>query len=206
MNSFLFEGEEEGIFMTLRDLLRANRSFRRFHQEPLTEESLLELLELTRFCASAGNRQPLKYVLAWRAEQNAKIFPHMRWAAALALWPGPSEGERPTGYVVILGDTRISRRCDWDSAIAAQTILLGAAERGLGGCMIAAIDQAGLRAALGLPEYSVVLMVVALGKPSESVVLENGDPDDRPYWRDEHDVHHVPKRRLADLRVELPGL
>ena len=96
--------------MTFRELLIQSRSYRRFQQQPLEEQTLLELLELTRFCPSAANRQPLKYVLAWRREQNAKIFPYLRWAAALAPWPGPAEGERPTGYIVILGDSRIWRR------------------------------------------------------------------------------------------------
>jgi nitroreductase len=143
--------------------------------------------------------------LAWRADQNAKIFPHLRWAAALAPWPGPAEGERPTGYVVVLGDTRIWRRWDWDCGIVGQTLLLGAAERGLGGCMIASIDQAGLRAALNIPEHLEILMAVALGKPSETVVLEDGSPDARAYWRDADSVHHVPKRPLSDLRLALPG-
>jgi len=191
--------------MTLRDLLLRTRSYRRFHQVPLEEETLVELLELTRLCPSAANRQPLKYLLAWRPEQLAKVFPCLRWAAALAPWPGPGAGERPTGYVAICGDSRISRRCDWDAAIAAQAILLGAAERGLGGCMIASIDPAGFRSALGLPEHLDILLVVALGKPSETVVLEDGRPDERPYWRDADDVHHVPKRVLSELRFTLPG-
>jgi len=189
----------------LRDLLLRNRSFRRFRQQPLDEKTLVELIELTRLCPSAANRQPLKYLLAWRPEQNAKIFPHLRWAAALAPWPGPAEGERPAGYIVILGDNRIWRRWDWDAGIVAQTMLLGAAERGLGGCMIASIDQPGLRAALNLPGHLEALLVVALGQPSEKVVLEDGSPDQRPYWRDADDVHHVPKRALAEVRIELPG-
>jgi len=190
--------------MTLSDLLRTSRSYRRFHQEPLDEATLVELLELTRLCPSAANRQPLKYLLAWRPDQNDKIFPHLRWAAALTSWPGPAEAERPTGYIVILGDNRIWRRWDWDCGIVGQTILLGAAERGLGGCMIASIDRDALRADLCLPDYLETLMVVALGRPSETVVLEDGSPDDRPYWRDDSDAHHVPKRPLAELRVELP--
>lgn len=191
--------------MALHELLRHSRSYRRFRQQPLDEQTLVELLELTRLCPSAANRQPLKYVLAWRPEQNAKIFPHLRWAAALAPWPGPAEGERPTGYIVILGDTRIWRRWDWDCGIVAQTILLGATERGLGGCMLGSIDQAGLRAALGVPEHLEILLVVALGKPGETVVLEDGRPDECPYWRDADGVHHVPKRPLAEVRPELPG-
>ncbi len=189
----------------LRDLLLRSRSYRRFHQEPLQEETLVDLVDLTRLCPSAANRQPLKYLLSWRPDQNARIFPHLHWAAALSEWSGPAENERPAGYIVILGDTRISRRFDWDCAIAAQAILLGATERELGGCMIASIDHAQLREALNLPEHLDILMVVALGRPDETVILEDVDPAQRPYWRDADDVHHVPKRLLADLRIELPG-
>lgn len=191
--------------MALSDLLRLNRSYRRFHQQPLDETTLVELLQLTRLCPSAANRQPLKYLLAWRPDQNDRIFPYLRWAGALSSWPGPAEDERPTGYIVILGDNRIWRRWDWDCGIVGQTILLGAAERGLGGCLIGSIDQAGLRAALEPPDHLEILLVVALGKPSETVVLEDGAPDEHPYWRDDSDVHHVPKRPLSELRVELPG-
>jgi len=190
--------------MALRELLLRTRSCRRFEQVPLDEATLVELLELVRLCPSAANRQPLKFVLAWRPDQLAQIFPHLRWAAALAPWPGPGEGERPTGYMVILGDINISRRCEWDAAIAAQAILLGAAERELGGCMIASIDHAGLRSALRLPEQLAVLLVVALGQPGERVVLEEGQPEPRPYWRDDHEVHHVPKRALGELRWTVP--
>jgi len=188
-----------------RELLLRSRSFRRFRQEPLEESTLLELLNLTRLCPSAANRQPLKFLLAWRPEQNAKIFPHLRWAAALTDWSGPADDERPTAYVVIFGDTRITRRFDWDCAIAAMAIQLGAAERGLGGCMVASIDHDALRSAIQLPEHLEILMVVALGKPSETVLLEDGPPDERPYWRDADQVHHVPKRPLSELRVRLPG-
>jgi len=191
--------------MTLSDLLRQSRSYRRFHQQAVDETTLVELIQLTRLCPSAANRQPLKYLLAWRSDQNEKIFPHLRWAAALTSWPGPAEDERPTAYIVILGDTRIGHRWDWDCGIVAQTMLLGATERGLGGCMIASIDHATLRDVLNLPDDLEILMVLALGKPSETVVLEDGSPDDRPYWRDDNDVHHVPKRPLPELRVELPG-
>jgi nitroreductase len=191
--------------MTISALLRSNRSYRRFRQEPITEQTLLELVELTRLCPSAANRQPLKYLLAWQPEQTARIFPHLRWAAALAPWPGPAEGERPTAYIVILGDTRINRRWDWDCGIVAQSMLLAATEQGLGGCMIASIDQPGLRSALDLPDPLEVVMVVALGRPGERVVLEEGNPNDRAYWRDADEVHHVPKRPMAEIRVVLPG-
>lgn len=186
----------------LADLLRKNRSYRRFYPQPIERDTLVELVELTRICPSAANRQPLKYLLAWTPEQTARIFPHLRWAAALTDWPGPADGERPTAYIVILGDSRVWRRWDWDTGIVAHTMLLAATERGLGGCMIASIDQPGLRAELALPGHLEILMALALGKPKETIVLEEGPPDPTHYWRDAQQVHHVPKRPLAELLIE----
>ena len=94
----------------------------------------------------------------------------------------------------------ISSPVRWDDGIAAQTILLAAAERGLGGCMIGSIDRAGLRAALNIPSHMEILLVLALGTPVERVVLHDDiSPDERPYWRDESGTHHVPKRGLEEV-------
>ncbi len=192
--------------MNLEELLTRTRSIRRFRQEPAVEEkTLIELVSLTRLCGSAGNRQPLKYVLSCDPERNRAIFAHLRWAAALQDWPGPAEGERPTAYIVIVGDTRIAKDFHCDHGIAAQTILLGATERGLGGCTIASIDRVGLAQTLNLPTRYEILLVLALGVPGETVVLEHGtSPDNVPYWRDADGVHHVPKRAVEELILRLP--
>lgn len=189
----------------IKELVLKNRSRRRFFEEvSVPRETLVELVDLARCSASGANRQPLKYVLSWLPEKNAKIFPHLFWAAALKDWPGPSEGERPSAYIVILGDKEISTHFGVDHGIAAQTILLGAVEKGLGGCMIGAINIEGLRQALEIPEQYVILLVVALGKPKEEVVLETVGSDGRTdYWRDGQGVHHVPKRRLEEIILDL---
>lgn len=191
--------------MIVRDLLARSRSFRRFREDRPIDGSLLrELVDLTRLCPSAANRQPLKYLISCDSERNALIFGHLRWAAALKDWPGPAEGERPTGYIVILGDTRIARDFHCDHGIAAQSILLAAVERGLGGCMVGSIDREGLRRRLNLPGFLDILLVLALGTPSETVVLEEGrSPDAVPYWRDRQGVHHVPKRPLEEVLVQI---
>jgi len=189
--------------MPIEQLLTKNRSYRRFHQDqPLDEETLVGLVELTRLCPSAANRQPLKYLISWEPERNAAIFPHLRWAAALADWPGPAEGERPTGYVIILGDTQVAENFYCDHGIVAQSMLLAAAEQGLGGCMIGSIERQGLRRTLRIPEHLQILLVLALGRPKEKVVLEmDTSPDQVPYWRDADGIHHVPKRPLDELLV-----
>ncbi|MEE8450909.1 MAG: nitroreductase family protein [Thermoguttaceae bacterium] len=191
----------KSLAMKLRDLLSKNRSYRRFHEDrPLDRETLVSLVELTRLCPSAANRQPLKYLVSCSPEENAKIFPHLRWAAALEDWPGPSQGERPTGYIVILGDTGVHPTFSVDPGIVAQSMLLAAVERGLGGCMIGSIDRKGLRRALSIPEPLEIVLVVALGTPKETVVLEETKQDGQvDYWRDADGVHHVPKRPLQEL-------
>ena len=185
----------------LEDLVLKNRSYRRFHQDvPVDLETLRALVNLARLSASANNLQPLKYILSCEPETNALIFPHTRWAGYLKDWPGPAEGERPAAYIVILGDTEIRKSFGCDHGIAAQSIMLGATERGLGGCMIGSIDQDGLRQVLDIPKQYEILLVLALGKPKETVVLEEVGPDgDIRYYRDAQGVHHVPKRSLSEL-------
>lgn len=188
----------------LRDLVLKNRSYRRFDQSVSVElETLRELVDLGRLSASGSNVQGLKYILSNEPERNAEIFEHLGWAGYLKDWPGPAEGERPSAYILILGDTEISKDFGVDYGIAAQSILLGAAERGLGGCMIGWIKMAGLREALRMPDRYEILLVIALGKPAETVVLEPVGPDgDIKYWRDEDGVHHVPKRSLDEVIVQ----
>ena len=188
----------------IRDLVLKNRSYRRFYEdEPLTRSTLAKLVDLARCAPSAANRQPLKYFLSSTAERNDQIFPCLKWAGYLTDWPGPAAGERPAGYIVILGDTGISKNCGCDHGIAAQTILLGAVEIGLGGCIIGSVDREKMRQALSIPAHLEILLVLALGRPQEEVVLEEtASEGDIRYWRDEQAVHHVPKRKLADLIIE----
>jgi nitroreductase len=194
--------EKEGSRM-LKDLVLKNRSYRRFYQEVFIElETLRELVDLARLSASAMNLQPLKYVLSCEPQKNALIFSHLGWAAYLKGWPGPSEGERPSAYIIVLGDTEISRAFGCDHGIAAQSILLGATERGLGGCMIATIKRQELSQALDIAPRYEILLVIALGKPKETVVIEEIGPDgDTKYWRDSQGVHHVPKRALDNIII-----
>ena len=190
--------------MDITELLRVNRSYRRFHEDqPLDEATLEGLVEQTRLCPSSANRQPLKFMVACSPEDNAKIFPHLAWAGALKDWPGPAEGQRPAGYIIILGDLEISNTFHVDSGIAAQSMLLSAVEQGLGGCMLGSIKRDALREALNIPDRFAIALVIALGRPAEKVVLDDAkNPTDVVYWRDEQDVHHVPKRPLEELLVE----
>jgi len=190
---------------TFHDLVKKTRTFRRFVQEATISVSTLEaLIDLARLAGSARNAQPLKYMPVADPALNAKIFPFLGWAGYLADWPGPAEGERPAAYIICLLDTRICEEADCDLGIATQNMLLGATDRGLGGCRIGAFSP-GLRQELALPDHLRILLVVALGKPLENVVIdEAGEDGDIRYWRDEERTHHVPKRSLAEIIIPSP--
>ena len=185
----------------IRDLVIKNRTYRRFHQEvAVKHQTLRELVDLARLSASGANLQPLKYILSYEPQKNAMIFPHLGWAGYLKDWSGPSEGERPSAYIIILNDTQISRTPGCDHGIAAQSILLGATEKGLGGCMIGTVNKQKLRKDLEIPSRYEIILVLALGKPKEHVIIEALDnTGDIKYYRDSNGKHHVPKRDLDDI-------
>lgn len=192
--------------MTLQELLLRNRSYRRFDQHHfISQEILLELIGLARLAPSARNMQPLRYVLVNDAEVNSRLFPCLAWAGYLKDWSGPGEGECPSAYIVVTRDTTLGENIFCDDGLAIQTILLGAVEQGLGGCIIGAVNRKKVAELLSLDDKYEILYVLALGKPVETVVLEEMEEGRVQYWRDENGHHHVPKRPLEELIIKVTG-
>lgn len=189
----------------IRDLILKNRSYRRFYENTAVKLDLLkDLVDLARLSPSAANLQPLKYLLSNTPKKNSLIFSRLAWAGYLKDWTGPKEGERPAAYIIILGDTEITKNFGCDQGIAAQSILLGAVEKDLGGCILGSIDRDGLRNDLHIPGRYEILLVLALGKPKEKIMLDVLKSDnDIKYWRDDKNLHHVPKRKLEDIILSL---
>jgi len=187
----------------LTDLLIKSRSYRRFDESvKISQEVLRDLIDATRYCPSAANRQPLKYRLVFEENETAQVFDCLKFAAYLSDWSGPAEGERPTAYVVVLGDETVSKFSEVDAGIAMQTILLRATELGFGGCILASVQREKLREVLALDERFHIGYVIALGKPAETCVIEPiGKDGDIKYYRDADGMHHVPKRELKDLLI-----
>lgn len=188
----------------LKDLVLKNRSYRRFDESfAVTSEELRDLVELARLTPSSVNWQPLRFALVNDNETNAKIFENLAWAGLLKEWKGPAQGERPTAYVVILTDTTVAKNMKTDVGIVAQTMMLGAAEKGLGGCMIGSVNRDNVYEILNIDkERYLIDLVLALGKPAENVQIvdlpENGCTN---YYRDENGNHYVPKRSVDDLII-----
>ena len=189
--------------MTFIHLITKNRSYRRYFQEcTISQADLHLMIEAARLSASGRNWQPLKYILCNIPELNRRVFETLAWAGYLPDWDGPKEGERPSAYIIQLLDTQIASTAGWDSGISAQSILLQAVELGYGGCMISSFKPDALRTILDIPESLTPVLVIALGKPKEEVVIDPIVDGDVKYWRDALQVHHVPKRLIEELIIK----
>lgn len=188
----------------LKDLVLKCRSYRRFYGDvELSMDTLKELADLARVTGSAANLQTLRYRLVNDPQERSKVYDTLGWAGALQDWDGPDEDERPTAYIIMLNDQTIAKNRGNDVGISAQTILLGAVEQGYGGCMLGNVRRNDLAAALGIDQEKYTIeLVLALGKPNEDIrLVEVGADGSTTYYRDENQVHYVPKRALEDILV-----
>ncbi len=186
----------------IKHLANTTRSYRRFRQiYPVTPELMTQWVDNARVSASAGNKQPLRYRIVTDKEQCAQIFETLTWAAALPDWDGPEPGQRPTGYIIMATDSETFKGELWrfDAGIAAQTIMLSSTEEGFGGCIMLSFKRGDLKKILSMPEDLEPVLVLALGRPIEDIRLVDAVQGDTTYYRDEQQVHYVPKRKLEDI-------
>lgn len=197
--------EKGGVTEMIRELIEKNRSYRKFHEgTEVTQETLRELVDLARLSGCGMNMQSLRYLLVTERADREKVYPHIKWAAFLKDWGGPKEGQRPAAFILVLKDSRKnSFVVQTDMGIACQSILLGAVEKGLGGCIIGSLDKEKLNKEFGISEDLDLHYVIAIGKPDQSVVIDEITlKEDTKYWADEEGNHHVPKIRLEDIIIE----
>lgn len=192
----------------MQEMIAKTRTFRRFvEQERVSTAVLTDLIDLARLGGSARNGQPWQYMAVNSPEICEQVFPFLGWAGYLTDWKGPVPGERPSAYVFCFLNTNWLKgpesEAQFDLGIATQNMLLGAMEKRIGGCRIGAFNPK-LADLFEVPEHLRLSLVVALGKPRETVIIEEcSDDNDIRYWRDEHGVHHVPKRSLNSCLLQL---
>lgn len=187
--------------MDIRSLIKNNRSYRRFDGSyEIKEKILFDLVDLVRYTSSSKNIQPLRFFLSADKPTNEEIFNTLAWAGYLKDWDGPSENERPSAYIVVVVENEMKDPYTlFNAGLAVQSILLGAVDKGLGGCIIGAVKKDKLKKIIHLNDKYEIICVIALGKPVEKVVIENMKDNDVKYWRDPQGTHHVPKRKLEDI-------
>lgn len=187
------------------DLVKKSRSCRGYDSSrEVTRPELMQLVECARLCPSTMNLQALKYYIAYEKQDTDAVLSLTKWGGALPELSLPRPGTGPAAFIVICQDLGINasdKGFSVDIGAAAQTMLLAAAEMGLGGCMLGSFDSGRLCAALKLPENILPRLVVAIGKPAETIVIKQIDGGSTAYYRDENDVHYVPKRKLSDIII-----
>ena len=188
----------------IKDLVIKSRSYRGYDESrKVSREVLLELVDCARFAPSSVNGQPFRYLLVYEKEKVDRLQALTGWARALPDMNLPHPGKCPTAFIVICQNT------EWDDNLnrylrdvgaVAQTMLLAATEAGLGGIMIGNFSPDKVSRAMNLPETIVPMLIVAIGKPDEKIVLtEIGNGESTKYYRDSQDTHYFPKRKLEDI-------
>ena len=186
------------------NLLKHRRTIRKFSQKPIDKKMLLEFVDCARLAPSAGNLQPLKYIVECSPAGNAKIFPLTKWAAYLKVSGPPKPDEAPTAYIVILNDATVgSVHFALDAGAAAMSIITAAENDGLSSCWIASVDKAALAELYSLPDTMQIVSVIALGYAAEKsqTVKFSGDVK---YFRNPDGSLSVPKRSLDEVLLYPP--
>lgn len=187
--------------MDVWEAIKSRRSVRRFRQEAISKETLLELVEAARCAPSAANRQPLEFVIVNAEEQTAQVFAQLAWAGYVRPRRDPPAGRRPVAYIIVLVHTEkvMAEFGKVDAAAAIENILLAAQGKGIGSCWLGAINRDELREILKIPDKYDIDSVVALGYPDEQPVMEDCKGESIEYYLDDEDVLHVPKRPLPSI-------
>lgn len=188
----------------LKELVIKNRSRRTFKADNVIPyEKLVEFIDIARNTPAAMNLQPLKYRIVHEKEEVASLLALTRWAGSLSV-KLPPENKGPAAFIVICHDTSVAEPkpiFTIDVGICAQTIMLAATEAGYGGCIIGSAKKEAVSELLTLPSHIEPQLILGLGEPDEEVRLVKAENGQTKYYRDENNVHYVPKRPLDEIII-----
>ena len=183
----------------IKDIVKKNRSYRRFYAErSIDTETLVSIVDEARLCPSGANRQRLRVAIINDKAECDKIFENLKFAGYLTEWKGPTVNERPAAYFVLCAEAELDSILAIDVGIFAQTLLLCATERGIGGCMFRSYNAEKVAEIVSV-EGMKPHLVIALGYPSEQVEIVGVKDGDIKYYRGEDDVHYVPKLSKEEI-------
>ncbi|MFA6448194.1 MAG: nitroreductase family protein [bacterium] len=186
--------------MNVYSAIQRRRTIRRFKETPIAEGVLIKLVDTARLAPSAGNIQPLEYIIVCSKEKCRAVFPLLKWARNIKPDDAPPEGNRPTAYIIVLINREISPKGGGhETGAAVQNIMLAALEDDIGSCWMRSVEKSELKILFNVPEYCDIDSVIALGKPGESPMTEPARDDETEYWRDDRGLMHVPKRKLGQI-------
>ena len=194
------EQEIQNETNSVREIMNQRRSIRRFKQKPIALDFLQELVNVARVAPSAANLQPLEYIIIDDSPVCKQVFETINWAAYLQPKWSPSPEEQPTAYIIILCNTEIANASfsKYDVGLASENIMILAETEDVGSCMICSFNHESVRNLLKIPSKYSLETIIALGYKKEQAVMVPLE-DSVEYWRDQKDVHYVPKREMKDI-------
>lgn len=187
--------------MDIMELLAGRRTYRRFLQKPVPAGVVADMVEAVRLSSCGANRQAIRLVVVQSPAMVAKVQPLVKWAAYLPPEQGvPKPGEQPVLFVAVIQDASIPGDKDTDAGIALANLTLAAWAKGVGSCIMGAIDRPRLAELLGLSENEKLHSMVALGYPAHaSRVVPLTEATGVKYYLDENRDYCVPKRAAAGI-------
>lgn len=191
--------------MSVMDLLTTRRTYRRFEQKAVPQDVVNDIIEAVRLSSCGANRQAVRLVIVNKPEDVARVQPLVKWAAYLPPEQGtPKADELPTLYVAVVQDTTIPGDLATDTGIALANMTLAAWDKGVGSCIMGAIDRPRLTGLLGLAETEVLHTMVAFGYPTHTARVVPMTPETGiKYYLDENRNYCVPKRSTSEISREL---
>lgn len=179
------------------ETILSRRSIRRFKQKPIKIELLKNLVNAARLAPSAGNLQPLEFIVVNNKDLCSEIFKTIGWAGYLKDW-SPNKNEQPSAYIVILSKETKNQWYIRDASLSSENIVLTAENNNIGSCILLNFKKDKIRELLKIPNNLEIDSLIALGYKAENPVLED-TVDCVKYWHDEKQILHVPKRKLDEI-------
>ena len=184
--------------MKMYEMILKRRTIRRFQNRKIPSEVLEKCVNAARLAPSMANLQPCGYLIVDEEDLLDEVFSTLQWAGYI-LDGSPPTSQRPTAYIIVLINQEVKRKgFEYDVGMAVENLILTALEEGVGSCCCGAVERKELRKRFNLPSKYLIDLVIALGYPNESPVLEPFRGSVK-YWKDEKGLLHVPKRKLKDI-------
>lgn len=167
-----------------QDAIRARRNVREYAGRPLAQDQLDQILEAGRRSPSASNWQPWDFIVVTDAVRLKELS---------GVWRGAGHVARSAATIALIApesaDQRERERAQYDLGQATMSIMLAAADLGIGSGHAAVADQRLARQILGFPEGKFCAYLIALGYPAGRPLAPLRRPDRRPFEDVVHREH-----------------
>ena len=187
--------------MSVMDTLATRRTYRRFEQKPVPQDVVDDIIEAVRLSSSGANRQAVRLVVVNQPTDVARVQPLVKWAAYLPPEQGtPKADKQPTLYAAVVDDTSLPGDHGVDLGIALANLTLAAWDKGVGSCIMGAINKTALTELLHIEEPQKLMYMVAFGYPShEAHIVPMTEETGVKYYLDENRDYCVPKRSKEEI-------